>query len=337
MPSKSKRKPASALPRFLSGRSVWPTLCEILAKQSAVDAAIAYVTISPPFLKRGARFVCDMSETVVRQGGTDPRVILDLITKKKVEVFSKPGLHAKVIVSDDLVVVGSANASSNSGLMAVKKATLFEAVAIIQDRSVVRSAQSFVESLSVSSAKVDPETAQRMLPLFAKDARPMEPSTKGKRATRAATDVWRLLFSEYGGSLSVSEQAAADKNVPTAEKNARRFDRAQRWADWAIWQEAIVSPAEASLIQIGHKVASFVETGQTFDLWPIATVAGKAVDAVTGSVVIQSVRPRKEKGVHVTRRQLGAWPAAEASITRGSTVRQLTNVQLEEVNELLKG
>jgi hypothetical protein len=262
-------------------------------------------------------------------------VILDLITKKKVEVFSKPGLHAKVIVSDDLVVVGSANASSNSGLMIAKKATLSEAVAIIQDRSVIRSARSFVESLCVSSAKVDPETAQRMVPLFAKDAHKMEPSTKGKRATRAATDVWRINFSRYR-SLSDSEQAAFDKNIPTADKNARRLDPAQRWSDWEIWPEATVSPAEASLIQIGHKVAAFVAMGQTFQLWPIATVAGKAVDAVNGSVILQTVRPRKEKGLRVTRRQLGPWPAAKASITRGRAVRQLTNVQLEEVNELLK-
>ena len=101
---------------FLSNEGPWQTLAARIKAARHVDAAIAYfgqggAKLLP--LGKGDRLVVDMSSPTVRAGGTDPREIEKLI-RRRVDVFTRRNLHAKVVVADRCVITGSANVSKHS-------------------------------------------------------------------------------------------------------------------------------------------------------------------------------------------------------------------------------
>ena len=89
-------------------------------------------------LGRGDVLVCDASQAAIA-GGQTSAAALKLLAKKKVLLYSLPGLHAKVVVADDIAFVGSGNASRNSigaylieaGLRSSSPTTLAGALAFI--------------------------------------------------------------------------------------------------------------------------------------------------------------------------------------------------------------
>lgn len=77
-------------------------------------AAIAYVGKSPPIrFGEGDLLVVDASDASIKAGRTSAKV-LRAFQEAGAELYSQPNLHAKVMLLDDWVVVGSANASQNS-------------------------------------------------------------------------------------------------------------------------------------------------------------------------------------------------------------------------------
>lgn len=94
-------------------------------------------------LRKGDVLVCDASPPTVRNGSTDPRALRPFL-KAGVEVWSKAGLHAKVIVLPKRAFVGSANASSNSANR------LFEATLETTVTHEVRQLRAFVQDLCLS-------------------------------------------------------------------------------------------------------------------------------------------------------------------------------------------
>ena len=64
-------------------------------------------------LRSGDALVCDAADSTIKNGITSAAA-LKAIQKKGVQVFSVPGLHAKVVATREWAWVGSANASSNS-------------------------------------------------------------------------------------------------------------------------------------------------------------------------------------------------------------------------------
>jgi hypothetical protein len=108
-----------------------------------VDASIAYLSqggakILP--LRRGDRLVVDMSPATVRAGGTDPREIEKLL-ERGVQVFTRRNLHAKLLVSNNSVICGSANISKNS------QNVLDEAAVWTNEPAVIQRARTFIDRL----------------------------------------------------------------------------------------------------------------------------------------------------------------------------------------------
>ncbi|HHT9161985.1 MAG TPA: phospholipase D-like domain-containing protein [Candidatus Brocadiia bacterium] len=77
-----------------------------------------------------------MSPATVKAGGTDPNEIERLI-KRGVLVFTRRNLHAKIVITDKRVLVGSANISRNS------RDNLEEAALLTKDPLAVRRARDF--------------------------------------------------------------------------------------------------------------------------------------------------------------------------------------------------
>jgi hypothetical protein len=108
-----------------------------------VDAAIAYfgsggATLLP--LRRGHRLIVDMSMSTVRAGATNPAEIEKLI-KRGVQAFTRPNLHAKLVIADGWAMSGSANVSKHS------QQTLDEAAILSNDSAVVRRSREFIDRL----------------------------------------------------------------------------------------------------------------------------------------------------------------------------------------------
>lgn len=101
---------------FLSGPSLWSDATSLVRRSKRTSAAVAYVgrgaySLLP--LRTGDTLVVDLSLATVRAGVTDPHEI-GVFISKGVRVFSRPFLHAKVIVTDSGVLAGSGNASGRS-------------------------------------------------------------------------------------------------------------------------------------------------------------------------------------------------------------------------------
>jgi phosphatidylserine/phosphatidylglycerophosphate/cardiolipin synthase-like enzyme len=83
-----------------------------------------------------------MSPATVRAGSTDPREVEKLI-QRRVEVFTRRNLHAKIVLADKSVIFGSANVSKHS------QQVLDEAAILTTDQSAVRRAREFIERICI--------------------------------------------------------------------------------------------------------------------------------------------------------------------------------------------
>ena len=133
--------------RVLSS-DLWKTVTAQARKAKKRQAAIAYVTEDYLNLKSGDVLVVDASESTIKSGGTDAN-LLDELHQRGVILYDCHNLHAKVILLDDIAVVGSANMSQSSG-------SLVEAAIITDQSSIVSGVASFIEQLKKKPNRLSP-------------------------------------------------------------------------------------------------------------------------------------------------------------------------------------
>ena len=129
--------------RLITNRAIWPLVRRLIHRSKGTIAAIAYFSSGAADLlplQRGDTIVVDMSLKAVSQGVTDPREIAKLI-RDGVKVYSRGSLHAKIIVTSEFLLVGSANASSNSANI------LDEAAIVISNRATISAARQYINLL----------------------------------------------------------------------------------------------------------------------------------------------------------------------------------------------
>lgn len=114
---------------------------QAMLKQRSILAAVAYVSCTDGLsLTEGDVLVCNASEKSALAGATR-RDTLKRLVRKGVKVWSNANLHAKVVIAEDMVLVGSANWSVNS------EANLLEASIFSEDQKVVAAAKAYVNGL----------------------------------------------------------------------------------------------------------------------------------------------------------------------------------------------
>ena len=91
---------------------IWKTVATNKAKGSTM-AAVAYVNKDHLQLKEGDTLICDASDGRIATGATSAKVLTKL-SKRKVQLFHLPSLHAKVVRMPKHVLLGSANMTSNA-------------------------------------------------------------------------------------------------------------------------------------------------------------------------------------------------------------------------------
>lgn len=128
---------------------LWPTVRKLSKGASHVQAAIAYVSSAENLhLHAGDMLITDASDNAIKTGQTSAPVLQEYFSRG-VAVYHCVGLHAKLLVADGKVIVGSGNASGSSANR------LVEAAILTTDPTLVSQAQSFVFQLAQQSVALD--------------------------------------------------------------------------------------------------------------------------------------------------------------------------------------
>lgn len=178
---------------LLINDDIWRVLPEIIKSSKRINAAFAYfgqdgAKLLP--LKRGDCLVVDMSPAMVKAGVTNPHEIEKLI-KRGVKVFSRQNLHAKIVIADKKVLVGSANVSKNS------RDTLDEAAILTNDSVTLHRAKEFLSRICIEP--VLPEFLAKCKEIYKPPRFSGKRSSVGKRARRADhAKLWIVNLMDYG-------------------------------------------------------------------------------------------------------------------------------------------
>ncbi len=141
---------ATVSTEVVTGTALWSDLGPRLKSGGPRYAAIAFAGSDAPELLplgKGDVLVVNAGNQTLGAGGTNPKA-LRKFTDRGVEVWSHSRLHAKVIATSEVAVVGSANASANSG-------TLHEAVTLTTDPAARATVIDFVRALTRQAQRVD--------------------------------------------------------------------------------------------------------------------------------------------------------------------------------------
>lgn len=235
---------------LLVGNDIWEVLPQIVKSAKHTDAAIAYcgqdgAKLFP--LKRGDCLVVDMSLTTVKAGSTSPYEIEKLV-KRGVKVFTRPNLHAKIVVADKRVVVGSANVSKNS------RDILDEAAILTDDPITVKRAKEFLARLRTEP--VLPEYLSKCKSAYKPPRTTGKHLSIGKRIRRVKhAKLWLVNLVDY---------------VSIPESEIKSFEKSE---DKAL---ALLGDAQKTVLETFHwpykpKMADELETGD----WIIECVRHK--------------------------------------------------------------
>jgi hypothetical protein len=207
---------------FISNEELWTKLQSVVKESDHVHAAIAYLgTGGAKLLRfgRGDKLVVDLSAPTVQAGATNPHEIGKLM-RRGVQVFTRRNLHAKLIVTNTLLIVGSANASRNSQHM------LDEAALVTSEPAAIRRAHEFVARLCTEP--VTEAYLRRCERAYQRPQFPKRQEGEGNRFTRVShAKLWIVSLSE--GGLPANEQ----KRVEGGERDARRrIKDPSHWKPW---------------------------------------------------------------------------------------------------------
>jgi hypothetical protein len=144
--------------QFVS-KNLWPTIQKIASTASRRRVAVAYVTDDSLLpLSQDDVLIVDASDSAISGGRTDAKT-LERYLDAGVQMTSIGNLHAKVIILDDIAIVGSGNVSWRSAHHYIEAATM-------SDRPELRGqAEQFVNSLleAPAAVKVDRDFVDRIL------------------------------------------------------------------------------------------------------------------------------------------------------------------------------
>lgn len=125
--------------QFLTG-NIWKEVNKLFVKKQSKIACIAYVTSDNLQLAKGDTLICDASDYEIRFGATSAKV-LDSYFKKGVIILSNQNLHAKLLLTNSFLVIGSANLSNRSA------ETLIESAVVTEDDILLSQVKSFCHNL----------------------------------------------------------------------------------------------------------------------------------------------------------------------------------------------
>ncbi len=133
----------------LESSKLWVCIEQLATNAQCKMAAVAYVSDSSRIkFTRGDTLIVDASDKQIASGATSARVLIDAFNGG-VKLYSLPNLHAKLMVLDNIVVVGSTNISDLS-VTALKEAGI-----ISDSPQLVAEALATIDNLKRGAQRVD--------------------------------------------------------------------------------------------------------------------------------------------------------------------------------------
>jgi hypothetical protein len=123
--------------------------------------AIAYVTRDLVGFRKGDTLVVDASVLAIKNGETDAPLLRKL-RKKRVQIYDCADLHAKILLLDDVAIVGSGNMSSSSENRMVEAALISDHGSVVAGIACWRRSMFSIRKVSEhpNSSKKLPDVAE---------------------------------------------------------------------------------------------------------------------------------------------------------------------------------
>ena len=136
---------------------VWTTIARLSAEGGRKQAAVAYVSSDITLKFRdGDTLITNASDDAVAAGQTSGRV-LQRAFQRGARLFSLGSLHAKCMLLDSTLIVGSANISVRS------RDYLVEAVLVTSQRELISQAQLLIRRLELEATEINEQRIERLL------------------------------------------------------------------------------------------------------------------------------------------------------------------------------
>lgn len=238
------------------GDEVWPTITRVCRKAGPRWAAIAYLGDNAADLlplRAGDVLVTNLDRETLLARSTSVKAVRDFVSRG-VHVYPSPALHAKLLVTRDAAVVGSANASANS------RDRLSEAVVVLDTKILVEQARAYVRRLAeYSDGEVDDDLLREAQRSW-NEGRPRERGGSGEKApTRGATfprDRTAVMWTAHTRPVKYTA------TVQQALDSAVRSTRAARGPATKFRRDSVTFPNTDPTMRAGDIVV-FLHTSRT--------------------------------------------------------------------------
>jgi phosphatidylserine/phosphatidylglycerophosphate/cardiolipin synthase-like enzyme len=211
--------------RVLSGDELWREIKKLGRRSKRKLAAVAYVSTDASVrFENGDTLIVDASKEAIAAGQTSAGV-LNRAFKRGVEVRSLKGLHAKLMLFDSTVIIGSANISSSS------ENALVEVAILTSQPQVVSQARGLIELLRLSATEVDKAYLDEIGKIKVTTRR-RAPKRGKKQFNLSQHQTW--LVGVYGSDIDDPEDEAdlAEEAEREAEKRLQARDSIVESLDW---------------------------------------------------------------------------------------------------------
>jgi phosphatidylserine/phosphatidylglycerophosphate/cardiolipin synthase-like enzyme len=186
--------------------------------------AIAYVTRDLVGFRKGDVLVVDASARAIQNGETDAGLLRKL-HNKGVHLYDCADLHAKILLLDDVAIIGSGNMSSSS------ENRMVEAALISDHGSVVAGVASLIEQLVKQSSELDRKQIAQLCTITVirrggwNAARPNRRKT---RITNLGNRTWIVGVRELKHDPSPEEQTLIDSATRSLHERLGAFAPIER-------------------------------------------------------------------------------------------------------------
>ena len=215
--------------RVLS-KDLWTEVRKQARASNSRKAAIAYVTRDLVGFRKGDTLVVDASTLAIKNGETDAPLLRKL-HKRGVQLYDCTDLHAKILLLDDVAIIGSGNMSSNS------ERWMVEAALISDHGSVVAGVASLIEQLVKQSAPLDKKQIAQLCKIKVirrggwNGARPKRRKT---RIVKLGNRTWIVGVRELKRDPRPEEQQLIDRATRSLQERLDISDDDLSWIKWGV-------------------------------------------------------------------------------------------------------
>lgn len=213
--------------RFLSG-DLWDVLAARAKRAARRRVAVAYVTRDHLGMRQGDLLIVDASRKAIACGETSAKLLREL-HRKGVEIYSVPGLHAKVVLLDELAFVGSANLSDSSRNALVEAGVLTDSADVVTGVQVALS--NWISGRRrLSKAHIDELVT---IPVSRRRGPAHRSGRRSVRSAVAGNNVWIVGVRDLPKDAFPKEQARIERGEAKAAAESSRPSAERSWIRWA--------------------------------------------------------------------------------------------------------